>query len=49
VGFYLNTSNNEATFQADADGRVTGLVLHGGGKSVDAEQIHPADAATRRG
>lgn len=32
--FYLNTGNDELTFNVDAEGRVTGLVLHGDGKAA---------------
>lgn len=32
--FYLNTGNDELTFYVDAEGRVTGLVLHGDGRTA---------------
>jgi D-alanyl-D-alanine-carboxypeptidase/D-alanyl-D-alanine-endopeptidase len=34
--FYLNTGNDELTFEVDAQGCVSGLVLHGDGKRGDS-------------
>ena len=42
--FYLNTGNDELTFDVDAEGCVKGLILHGDGKGGDSHQ-----AATRIG
>ena len=39
--FYLNTGNDELTFDVDAEGCVKGLVLHGDGKAGDSHQAAP--------
>lgn len=39
--FFLNTGNDEITFQVDADGRVTGLALYGDGKGTGEYRIAP--------
>lgn len=43
--FYLNTGNDEITFKVDADGRVTGLVLHGDGKAGDDHKAARIDGS----
>ena len=39
--FFLNTGNDEITFQVDTDGRVTGLALYGDGKPAREYQLAP--------
>jgi serine-type D-Ala-D-Ala carboxypeptidase/endopeptidase len=39
--FFLDTGNDEITFQMDANGRVTGLALYGDGKGTGEHQIAP--------